>query len=323
VLPAGQLIVPEIPMRQTVQVVALFSLWLTLPTKAQVVGADGSIGYSYSFPLPSARGRYQPSLSISYNSNAGMSAVGFGWSLSDNYVEVSSRATPNLTGQPRQRYFLALNGTKQLIVPASDQSYRVDIGDSYFKLTRNTTANTWTAVDGVGNSYTYSCAPGEPFCTRWYLVQVSDVDGNNTTFAYNALELQECRDPSGADIGKRTAALLTSIAYNYKSPSTAIHSVNLGYTAHPPSGPQRDVEAIGECLVTHDHLLSSVQITRAQPAGGTVTLASYDLVTRTSDDTGHWLVDRIQRRDRMGGYHDDARQRQTSQLCLLVAGTLA
>ncbi len=296
-------------MRLTVQIVTVVSLlWLAVPAEAQVVGADGSVSYSYSFPLPPARGRYQPTLSISYNSNSGMSAVGLGWALNENYVEVSSRATPALTGQPRARYFLALNGAKQLIVPASDGSYRPDISDTYLSLTR--TNEGWTGTDAVGNAYTYSCLLGQQLsCTRWYLLQVVDVDGNKTTYNYNKpgsietlIETQQC--PNSSVSPSRTAALLTSISYNYNSAGTAIHSVGLSYDSHPPSGPQRDVEAIGECLVTHDKLLSSIQIARAQPGtpSSSVTLASYDLVQKQkpSNDTGRWLLDHIQLRDRGG-----------------------
>src|SRR6267378_2931125 len=117
----------------------------------QIVLNDGSLGESYAFPLPQALGKYQPVLALQYNSNAGATTYGVGWSITANYINATTHATPNTDGSPRTRHTLVLNGASQLLVPAGDGTYRTDVGRSYFSATRS--SNTWRAVDSVGNTY--------------------------------------------------------------------------------------------------------------------------------------------------------------------------
>src|SRR5258708_32734828 len=149
---------------------------------AQVVSNDGSLSDAYSFPLPAARGRYQPVLALAYRSNAGATAYGVGWSISDNYIDATVRATPNTDGTARIRYACVLNGASRLLVRGPDLTYRIDVSQTYFAATYS--ANTWTAVDSVGNAYNYSCI-GQASCNRWYLTSVSDRDSNTTYYDYN------------------------------------------------------------------------------------------------------------------------------------------
>src|SRR5438093_13149221 len=102
---------------------------------AQVVSNEGSFGYSYTFALPPARGKYQPTLRLSYNSGAAATAYGVGWSLSMDYIDASQRATLTTSGGIRVRYTLAREGVSQLMAAAGDGSYRPDVSGAYFKVT--------------------------------------------------------------------------------------------------------------------------------------------------------------------------------------------
>src|SRR5438477_8127922 len=111
------------------RLIPLVVLTASLPTAAQTAGNDGSLSYSYTFPLPPARGRHQPSLALAYSSGQGTTAYGAGWVISASYVEASTRATPKTDGTIRTRYLLVNGGSRQLLVPVAvgSPSYRVDV----------------------------------------------------------------------------------------------------------------------------------------------------------------------------------------------------
>src|ERR1041384_6654941 len=119
---------------------------ISAPAWAQIVSNDGSASYGYSFSLPPARGRYQPTLSLAYNSNGRTTNYGVGWSLSENYIDTSTRATLNQDGSVRTRYALVRNGGRSLLALGSDGSYHPDVGQDFLKLSLS--GGQWTAVDG-------------------------------------------------------------------------------------------------------------------------------------------------------------------------------
>src|SRR6266446_7020198 len=282
----------ERPMRAFL-VAAAFAI----PTavSAQLVSNDGSLSYSYGFPLPPARGHYQPTLALTYNSNVGAIAYGVGWSLSGNYIDASTQATPNANGTLRTRYTLVLNGASQLLVRAPDGSYRADVVRSYFAVTPSTASpcpSSWTAVDSLGNVYLYSSLGGAQ-CGRWYLTSVVDTDHNTTYFDYNLVETHYCAGQIA------TTALLTGIRYNFTGSDgsgAAIHQVSLSYVASASP----EVRAVDGCIVQHDRLLTSVSLTRATSATTTVTLSSWTLAYSLSPDTSRERLDSIQALDRSG-----------------------
>ena len=136
---------------------AALTILLSAATQAQVLppgvsagGNDGSFSYAYPFALPPARGRYQPSLGLVYNSNAGTSVAGVGWSLPMSYIEGGSRASPaDGSGDPRTQVWLVLGGSRVLLIPypasqvmpplydrnycpdVSGVTFRPDVGSSY------------------------------------------------------------------------------------------------------------------------------------------------------------------------------------------------
>lgn len=54
----------------------------------QVMENTGEATYTYAFALPKARGRYQPTLALTYGSGCERNVgYGQGWSLTESYVE--------------------------------------------------------------------------------------------------------------------------------------------------------------------------------------------------------------------------------------------
>ena len=235
---------------------------------AQTVSNDGSLYFSYPFPLPPARGKYQPVLALTYSSsNTRATAYGVGWSLSTTYIDASMQATYYSSGTPRTRYTLVSNGGSRLLVCVAgpcgtsvatyggdgtpDGTYRADVAQSYFVLAK--AANTWTAVDSVGNSFTYTCQGATP-CRRWYLSTVQDPDGNTTYYDY-------ITEPSSCASGvSSSTALLTGIRYDFgvgSGSTTPVHQVKLAYGSSSP-----EIQAINGCLVTRNQLLTGVSLYR-------------------------------------------------------------
>ncbi len=281
-------------MRKAI-VIALMST--TTALSAQTVANDGSAVYAYGFNLPPARERYQPSLALIYSSSGGVSPYGTGWSLTENYIDLSTRATPDGSGLARQRYTLVRGGVRHILVRLTNSAFRPDVADGYFVLNYNAANSTWTATDGLGNSYTYSCVTGTPSCNRWYLTRVQDVDNNTCVYEYSQSATQQCSSQSGSV--PPTAALLTAIKYNFAAgafSATAVHQVALGYS--PTSSAQREV--VDGCLVTYDQLLTSVTVTRTQRDGSFKTLGSWGLSYTLSSDTSRPLLTSIQPMDRNG-----------------------
>ncbi|HEY2028895.1 MAG TPA: SpvB/TcaC N-terminal domain-containing protein [Myxococcales bacterium] len=289
--------------------VAALALGGSFSAVAQTVAADGSLGVSYAFSLPAARGRYQPWLALTYDSNAGTTNYGVGWTLTSNYVEAVTRATHNTDSTQRARYFLSSAGGKRLLVAAGDNSYRADVSSSYFSVTPSVTPSasatptTWTAVDGVGNKYTYGCVPSTAAtCSRWYLKFVQDVDNNTTSFDYGSTASDAPETSTCSGNATAPTALLLRISYNFAiDATTPVSTVELAYEVSP----EPSVQAISGCMVTHDHRLSSVTVNRSVSAGSpppVVSLGSWTLgyVHNGSTDTHRDLLDHIQRNDRAG-----------------------
>lgn len=119
------------------KVVAGFLTLLAAAASAQTVSNDGSFGYSYPFALPAARGKYQPSLALSYSSNGGTTNYGTGWSLTANYIEATTRATRTTTGSARTRYTLVMDGGSRLLALGTDGQYHPDVSQSWFRVSQN------------------------------------------------------------------------------------------------------------------------------------------------------------------------------------------
>lgn len=275
---------------------------VALTGRAAVSGNDGSVSYAFQFPLPPTRGHFQPSLALTYNSGATKgNIVGLGWSLTANYIEQSTRALAAGGTFPSEQYWLVQNGSRVMLAPAGGSpptSFSRVVGDSYLAITFDRTASAWTATDAVGSTYKYKCL-AKYACTRWYLTDVTDVDGNVVHYDYTP-ETQTCDWKTETELGDNVDGgpqVLTAISYNNVG-TAYVHTIQLTYIPNP----QPETEATpGACAVVHDKNLSNVTITRRTSGTTTyTTLGSYDLAYLASPDSGRQLLASIQPKGRDG-----------------------
>ena len=253
-----------------------------------VGGNDGSAKYAYAFQLPPSRGRFQPHLALSYNSNSVNSPVGVGWSLNDNYIDADPRNNSNGS----RFYWLVQNGGRSFLAyMPSTASYAPDVSTSYLRVTFS--SNSWTATDAVGNVSRYTCS-ALGGCTRWYLQTVTDVDGNQVSYTYLP-ETQVCSASTyyATAVGSQ---LLTQIQYNNVGSANWVHQVTLSYSFTPT---QPQTETLSGCWTTHDKLLSKVSIQRRTQNGTTYNqLFSYGIAYTHEQDSGRDLLTGVQENGR-------------------------
>jgi RHS repeat-associated protein len=265
---------------------AFLAIAASTAASAQTVANDGSLNYTYAFSLPQARGKFQPSLALSYNSAGGATSFGVGWELNVNYIEASTRTPLDNNGNVRIRYTLVNGGGARRLVQVAGGSFRADTSSAYLSVSQTTTG--WLATDGMGVQYTYSCVGGSS-CDRWYLTQATDLDQNRTLFVY-VPETQSCTVP-----GMVAGARLAAIHYDYNGTTASapfVHDVVLTYAAST----DQTEEAIGHCMVLHDSVPIRISVYRFAP---TQTLAGgWDLSYSSSPDTHRYRLDSIQAKDR-------------------------
>ena len=176
---------------------------------------DGTARLAFPVRLPRARGSYQPSLGISYDSTGGNGWLGVGWNLSAPRVSIDTRyGVPDYTGQ--ERYLL----DGQQIVPfdppsgtagptcldgAVAREYHARIESSFQDIRRcgvDPTHYWFQVIDKAGTLYVFgrsenarltsylprvTSPPSFPQVfdvAEWYLERVVDPSRNLTQFAY-------------------------------------------------------------------------------------------------------------------------------------------
>ena len=220
-----------------------------------------------------------------YNSGAPTTVCGVGWSLNLSYIEINLRASLNTAGQPRNQWWLTLDGAARALIadPLNAGYYRPDVDSGYTELNQNANGS-WTMQDDVGNQYTFQLPSPGSGGQRYYLQSVVDVDGNTTQYAYS---LEPSYDTAAS------SAILQSIKYNFNAAdgSVFVNTVLLSYTSTsntqlPQPNPQ--VEEIDGALSQHASLLTSVTIQRLSN-----TLKSYSLFYQKSGQTGRELLTQI------------------------------
>jgi len=243
---------------------------------------SGDLAIEYPFHLPVARGRYAPVLELSYWSGSSASSVtGLGWALTTSFIEANLRAAPlgvDATGAviERAQYWLQLNGDRKLLVSIGSNQYRPDVGRSYLLATATGAPPTvWTAVDGLGTTYTFS--PQGSDNSRWYLTMVVDANGNKTAFEY-------VPDNDSYPAGH---SLLSVVRYNSVG-SCFGHQVVIGYDIVPGTVPAEGGQGL---LGLPNKRLKTVTVQRQQcPSATSATLYSYQLDYVTSAATSRQLL---------------------------------
>ena len=183
----------------------------------RVVENTGDLTYHYSFQLPVARGRYQPSLSVDYSSGSTRnSAFGTGWTLDTPYVETDLSGPPESGGGTTGRkYWLNLGGRGFLLKLQVNGTYLTDQLSGFGAFTR--AGGQWSAVDFQGTAFTFGIVVPDQtgaYQGRALLSLVQDVDGNKVAFGYTAHHLSTISYNNFVD-GVGTATWGTQIQLTY------------------------------------------------------------------------------------------------------------
>ncbi len=157
----------------------------------------GAATYSYPLDLPTGRKGLSPSLTLRYNSHLrdNDSLVGYGWEISQSYIQRSDRKGVN-NMYDFTEFKVVLDGQEKDIVAVSlsdsvHGEYGEKIADSFWKYIFNTD-NTWTLKDTSGTSYTFGNSDlsrqtdqsDSSRIYRWYLADVRDLNDNFIRYEY-------------------------------------------------------------------------------------------------------------------------------------------
>jgi hypothetical protein len=202
---------------------------------ASVNSFSGAGSYDLNLWTPPGPGGLQPELKLSYNSQVidesgaftQASWVGMGWSLDTGSISVNFHETDLVTSllapDPTvdDSFYLSLNGMGGLMLPVSGEGQNVityaTANQSYLKIERNVSAETWTVYDKSGTIYTFeglqrsrtSSAPKANalddlnLTWRWSLSSVEDRYHNRITYQY----AQEKKTPYVNDLAVYPATI--------------------------------------------------------------------------------------------------------------------
>lgn len=159
----------------------------------------GAATYDYPIEVPKGTNNLQPSISVSYNSQAVKqrpSILGAGWALTQSYVYRGINFTPSNTTD--DEFKLVLNGASyDLVYDDSDGSFHTEI--ETFARIQNLTNNSntygtyWlvTLKDGTQLRFGYNFDSelisnvGYTYALKWSLDQIEDTHGNKIFYSYN------------------------------------------------------------------------------------------------------------------------------------------
>ncbi|MBI4087020.1 VCBS repeat-containing protein, partial [Candidatus Kaiserbacteria bacterium] len=152
--------------------------------------SDGSFSYDLPLTIPPGRNGIQPSISLSYNSNARSesSIFGYGWNISIPYIE-----RRNYIGSEQMfghaAFYSSMSGDLASTTDATVFKEKVSDGEY---LAYTFIGNKWTVVDKRGTTYTFGHAsstqqyatssPGNT--SKWMLEEVRDLNGNYVSYSY-------------------------------------------------------------------------------------------------------------------------------------------
>jgi len=154
----------------------------------------GAAAVSIPILVPPGRSLTTPELALRYSSHAGLSFVGFGWSLP---LGVLARATehgaPGCAGPDPERFRLTLAASSNALVRASGDLFQLELDEGWAEVVPDRAANVWRVRTRDGLTYTFggvesarvhqggdrfhdpaACA----FTTAWHVTRLEDPNGN-------------------------------------------------------------------------------------------------------------------------------------------------
>ena len=264
------------------------------------VPADGSANYSIPIWTPPGVRGLQPSLALSYNSNAPDGLLGIGWSLSGlsaisrcnlTYAQDGVAGSPQLTSSDR----FCMNGnrlrtTNGSTYGAAGSTYQTEIAN-FSNITANGTAGSgpaWFKVQAKsGLTYEYGntadsaiLAQGSTSVRVWALNAVRDRNGNAMTFTYTNDTTNGSYRPA-------------SIQYTYTGSSTSNNGYSVTFTYQ--SRPSTDVDWAYTIGGVNNQLNYLTAITVNTISGSTATMVhGYELTYANAPVTGRLRISTIQ-----------------------------
>ena len=235
----------------------------------------GLASYGVAIDLPEGYSEATPPLHLVYNSGAGNSDVGLGWSLAVPSIErMTSRGLPHYV----QDDIIAANGSDELVRVSSDGVYRARFEGGFVRYTWVDSAGAgrdgyWKAEypDGRigyfgaasdGTSVATAVVQGTQGTFRWHLVEQVDPLGHQLRYEYSK---------DGA------VSHLTRITYVFDAQGKAKYEVDLSYETRPDQ--LSDAKAGYELKTTQRLVGIKVQTGGAQ-------LRRYQLSYETTDKSG-------------------------------------
>ena len=194
-----------------------------LPATINESGNKGQFRYSIEIKIPKGVNGLQPQLNLSYNSQAGQSEFGLGWSLDIATIERSTKkGVPTYSETDN---FWGPDGELLKIDRLGDgtQFYAPYISKVQNLYEYDATTNTWVLhrIDGsklyFGENLADSSIQTELGVFRWFIEKQVDSIGNEITYSYNKI--------SGHPV-------LEAISYAYKT-GTPFYQVKFQYENRP------------------------------------------------------------------------------------------
>ncbi|PKN91158.1 MAG: hypothetical protein CVU44_20570 [Chloroflexi bacterium HGW-Chloroflexi-6] len=180
-----------------------------LPTldSFQVSGFTGAGTFALPIEVPPGPGGLQPSLALTYNSQAVDQAlsfsqaswVGMGWSLDTGMIERNTKGTTSNTKD--DTFFLTLNGVSSMLIQDENGYHLAD--ENFWKIEKLENPDSWVVKDKVGNTYYFEYTAKaayfigrknndpETYCGNyahltyeWHLTRVRNIYGKELTYTY-------------------------------------------------------------------------------------------------------------------------------------------
>jgi len=169
----------------------------------------GAATYSFPIEIPKGVNGLQPSVVVSYNSQAVRQrpgVLGAGWSLNQDLVYRDVNSTPDDTSD--DKFILVLDGNLYELVLYGGV-YHTEV-DYWFKI--ENLGDYWQVTKQDGTQYRFGyntdsklvSNTGRSYSLKWFLDQVEDVHGNKLFYSYS-------QNPYAEDSG---AVYLSQIVYN-------------------------------------------------------------------------------------------------------------